>query len=58
MLNITRDPRYKGSTKPKNIRDSFPTLSINFASVNMLSTYVLSTLPSDRRDIEIAFFIL
>ena len=57
MSNIPRDPRSKGSTTPKNRSDSFPTLSINFASVYILSTCVLSTLPSDRRDIPEAFLI-
>ena len=54
MLNIPRALRSKG----KNISDSFPTLSINFASMYILSIYILSTLPSDRRDIavELLFF--
>ena len=43
--------------KANNISDSFPTLSINFASVYILSTCVLSTLPSDRIDIAVEFFI-
>ena len=54
---IPRAPRSKGSLTPKHISESFPTLSINFASVYILSTCVLSTLPSDRRDIEVAFLI-
>ena len=56
MINITRAPRSKDSPRHKNISDSFPTLSINFASVYNLSTGVLYTLTSDRRDIAVAFF--
>ena len=57
VLNIPRAPRSKDSPRHKNISDSFPTLSINFASVYILSTCVLYTLTSDRRDIAVAFFI-
>ena len=57
VLNIPRAPRSKGSPTFTNISDSFPTLSINFASVYILSTYVLSILPSDRRDIAVEFLI-
>ena len=57
VLNIPRAPRSKDSPKPNNISDSFPTLSINLASVYILSTCVLSTLLSDRRDIAVEFFI-
>ena len=55
MLNIPRALRSKG----KHISDSFPTLSIKFASMYILSTYLcpidISTLPSDRRDILVEF---
>ena len=57
VLNIPRAPRSKDSPRHKNISDSFPTLSINFASVHNLSTCVLYTLTSDRRDIAVEFFI-
>ena len=58
VLNIPRAPRSKGSPTPKNISDSFQTLYINYASVYILSTGVLSTLPSDRRDSAVVFLIL
>ena len=57
VLNIPRAPRSKGSPRHKNISDSFPKLSINVASVYVLSTCVLYTLPSDRRDIAVEFLI-
>ena len=40
-LNIPRAQRSKGFHTPTNISDSYPTLSINFASVYILSTCVL-----------------
>ena len=53
----TTNQRSRSSLTPKHISDSFPTVSIYFASMYILSTCLLSTLPSDLRNIAVAFFI-